>query len=171
MKWTVQSSIWLLYLITASLHSTDNDINQSEGTLTFWQFGWPIRGNFGTEWLTQAKTRTVCKERTCQYGQLCPIRRPSWSSLSRIAGGRSGGGGFRDDLGFLDTDSRQTFLYRCLFLALWLEKTFLQWGQILSSSPLSSLSLGFISFPWIVVRNKCWERLWSVKIHHPREES
>ena len=61
MKWTVQSSIWLLYLITASLHWTDNDKDQSEGTLSFWQFGWPIRGNFGTdrvsEHVTQAKTR------------------------------------------------------------------------------------------------------------------
>ena len=61
----------MLYLIPASLHWTDNDKDQSEGTLSFWQFGWPIRGNIDTDrltdWLTQAKTRTVRKERTCQY--------------------------------------------------------------------------------------------------------
>ena len=55
MKWTVQSSIWLLYLIPASLHWTDKDVFPFVWLTNHWEL-WPDRVS---EWPGQTPVQFV----------------------------------------------------------------------------------------------------------------
>ena len=100
---------------------------------------WQIRYLTLNTWWWKAKRR---KKLYLEYGQVCPSRRPSWSSLRRTDGG-SGGWGFLVDWD-LDPGFSHTLLAMWRFLVPTEEKVVSQLGHILSVSIVS------------------WEARWSV---------